>query len=292
MHYTEMNMLIPRRALIEDFRKTRFDEPQCAGFEAGGEGLPSQPTATATPVTRDEDVAFATEGPAGTELLVLGSDGRFSSYTSRENSTKRSDAGAWSSSDDGLIRLCSHASVFRPIEQDPFRLEIDGPTYAKLPALLSALEAQLRENPGKGTFGTKVIERAAARALGAKRTGQEACSCRLLVRGEEGVERQQLQAFVDELDRYLRSGAANLREHRLYSLGSTTWLADPEGQSNRAVIQTLRAFGSGPCILPDVLVRVPMQAVQASLGGATPDDQLPRVSSPAALCSGFMGGAR
>jgi hypothetical protein len=97
--------------------------------------------------------------------------------------------------------------------------------------------------------------------------------------------------FVAEVDRYVRSGAANLQEQRLFSLGSTAWLGDPGGRSNPAVIRTLQAFGGEPCILPDVFVRVPMQALLA-LRGSTPKGDPAEQQEAAPLCAGFSPVAR
>jgi hypothetical protein len=110
------------------------------------------------------------------------------------------------------------------------------------------------------------------------------------VYGDEPVPRSELLEFVAELDRYLRSGAANLQEQRLFWLGSTAWLGDPAG-SNPAVIRTLQAFGAGPCILPDVLVRVPMPTLLA-LRGPMPTNDAARLPEAAPLCAGFSGVAR
>jgi hypothetical protein len=290
VHYPEMNVRIPRRALLADFRQARVAEPQCADFAAGAVALPFLPTAAVTPVPGGEDIGFVTEGGAGTTMLMLGSDGRFSSYTRLEDETKRTDAGEWSRGDDGLVRLCSHSSVFRPIGRDRLGLTIDRATYSKLPHLLSALREQLAGKPGKASFAPNAIERIAAGVLDAQRPGNEGCSCRRLVSGDEPVTRKQLLEFIAEMDQYLRSGTANLREQRLFSLGSTSWLGDPAGRSNRAVIQTLRAFGDGPSILPDVLVRVPLSALIAfqgptSKGEATPEHE------DAPLCAGFSAGS-
>lgn len=287
LHYPEMNVRIPRRTLLSDFRRARVAEPQCAGFEAGAVALPAPPTAAVTPVPAGEDIGFAMEG-AGTTLLVLGSDGRFSRYTHLENETKQTDAGEWSRGDEGLVQLCSHRAAFRPIEGERLNLGIDRATYSKLPGLLSALQAQLRDHPRKASFDPQAIEKVATRALDAARSGTKGCSCRRLVYGDDPVPRSGLVEFVDELDRYLRSGAANLQEQRLFSLGSTAWLGDSAGRSNAEVIRTLQAFRDGPCILPEVLVRVPMPALLA-LRGPVPTDGAAPPPEAAPLCAGFSG---
>ena len=48
LHFPEMNISIPRRALLDDFRRTRVAEPQCAGFAEGTAALPAPPTAIVT----------------------------------------------------------------------------------------------------------------------------------------------------------------------------------------------------------------------------------------------------
>jgi hypothetical protein len=63
----------------------------CVGFPVH-EALPALPTAAVTPAPAGEDIGFVTEG-AGTTLLVLGSDGRFTRYSRLENETKQTDAG-------------------------------------------------------------------------------------------------------------------------------------------------------------------------------------------------------
>ncbi len=188
LHFPEMNISIPRRALLDDFRRTRVAAPQCAGFAEGTAALPTPPKAIVTAVPTGEDLGFATEG-AGTTLLVLGSDGRFSSYSRLENETKRTDAGEWSRADDGLVRLCSHSSSFRPIEGDRLGLAVDHATYSKLPGLLSGLQRHLSARPAKTSFSPKAIERIAARALDKGRPAAQGCSCRRLVYGDEPVPR-------------------------------------------------------------------------------------------------------
>lgn len=276
--------------MLDDFRKARVAEPQCAGFEEGTAPLPSFPTASVTPVPAGEDAGFVTEG-AGTTLLVLGTDGRFGRFSRLENETKLTDTGEWSRADDGLVRLCSHSSVFRPIEGDRLNLAIDQAAYSKLPVLLAALQKHLSGNPAKASFSPKAIERIAARALDTKHPGTESCSCRTLVYGDEPVERNQMQKFVADLDQYLRAGAANLQALRLFSFGSTVWLGDPGGRSNAAIVRTLQAFGTDPCILPDVLVRVPMPAL-LELRGPAPTNDPAQLPKEAPLCAGFSSEAR
>lgn len=290
VHYPEMNIRIPRRALLADFRKARVTEPQCAGFEEGAAPLPPLPTATATPVPAGEDIGFVTES-VGTKLLVLGSDGRYSRYNRLENETKLTDAGEWSRADDGLVRLCSHSSVFRPIEGDRLNFGIDPVTYSKLSVLLAALRKHLSANPAKVSFGPKEVERIATRALDTKRSGTGDCSCRRLVHGDEPVERKEVQQFVAELGQYLRGGAANLQELRLFSFGSTAWLGEPGGRANPAVIRTLQALGADLCVLPDVLVRVPMPALQELRASMPTNDAVQRPEAPP-LCAGFSREAR
>ena len=290
VHYPEMNVRIPRRALLSDFRKERVAEPQCGGFEAGTLALPAVPTATVTPVPAGEDIGFVTEG-AGATLLVLGSDGRFVRYSRLENETKETDAGEWSRGDEGSLKLCSHRASFRPIERDRLNLAIDRTTYSKLPAFLSALQSHVRDRPKKESFDPKAVERIATRTLHSARPPAEGCSCRMLVYGNEPVPREELLEFNAELDRYLRSGAANLEQQRLFTFGSTAWLGDPAGDVNAAVIQTLRAFGGGPCVLPDVLVRIPMPTL-LELRGPVPEHQEMRRPETAPLCAGFSGMAR
>jgi hypothetical protein len=285
LHYPEMNVRIPRRALLADYRKARVPEPQCAGFEEGAVALPPLPTAAVTAVPAGEDLGFVTEG-SETTLLLLGSDGRFSRYSRLENETKQTDAGEWSRDDDGFVRLCSHSAAFRPIEGDRLSLTVDGVIYSKLPRLQSALQRHLSANLAKASFDPKVIERLATRVLDGDRSGTEGCSCRRLVYGDEPVPRSELIEFVAELNRYLRSGTANLQEQRLFYLGSTTWLGDAAGRSNPAVIRTLQAFGDGPCILPDVFIRVPTPALLA-LRGPMPTNDAASRQDAAPLCAGF-----
>jgi hypothetical protein len=285
LHYPEMNVRIPRRALLDDLRRARVAEPQCAGFDEGSKALPSLAGAAITPVPAGEDLGFVTEGD-GTTLLVLGAAGRFSRYSRVENETRQTDAGEWSRGDEGLVRLCSHSATFRPIEGDRLGLAVDRATYSKLPGLQSALQRHLSANPAKASFRAKAIERIATRALDAGGSSAPDCSCRRLVYGDEPVPRKAVVEFVAELDRYVRSGTANLREERLFSLGSTAWLGDPEGRSNPAVVRTLQAFGGGPCILPDVFVRVPMSALLA-LRGSTPEGDPAERQEAAPLCAGF-----
>lgn len=283
LHYPEMNIRIPRRALLADYRKGRVAEPQCAGFEAGAVALPALPTAVVTPLPAGDDLGFVTEGPE-TTLLLLGSDGRYSTYSREEKETRQTDAGEWRRADGGLVRLCSHASVFRSIEGERLGLEVDRATYSKLPLLLTALKGQLSSYPAKASFGPKALERIATRTLGA-RPGKEDC-CPRLVSGDEPVPRKDLEEFVAELDRYLRSGTANLQEQRLFSHGSTSWLGEAAGLTNPAVMRTLQAFGTGPCILPEVFVRVPIPELRALLGPMPTNDAAARQDA-APLCAGF-----
>jgi hypothetical protein len=48
------------------------------------------------------------------------------------------------------------------------------------------------------------------------------------VSGNEPVPRKALLEFAAEVDQYLRSGTANLQEHRLYALGSQLGSEIPE----------------------------------------------------------------
>ena len=237
-----------------------------------------------------EDIGFVTER-VETALLVLGADGRFSRYSRLENETKQTDTGEWSRGDDGLVRLVSHSAVFRPIEGDRLSLAIDQVTYSMLPMLLVALQKHLSANPAKASFSPKAIERIAARALDTERSGTKDCSCRRLVYGDEPVERKQVQEFVADLDQYLRSGTANLQDLRLFSFGSAAWLGEPGGRSNPAVMRTLQALGADPCILPDVLVRVPLPAL-LELRGPTPTKDAAQRPEAEPLCAGFSREAR
>jgi hypothetical protein len=106
------------------------------------------------------------------------------------------------------------------------------------------------------------------------------------VSGDEPVPRKDLEEFVAELDRYLRSGTANLQQQRLFSHGSTTWLGEAAGRTNPAVIRTLQAFGAGPCILPEAFVRVPMPELRA-LWGPMPTNDTASRQETAPLCAGF-----
>ena len=106
------------------------------------------------------------------------------------------------------------------------------------------------------------------------------------VYGNEPIPREMVLACVSALDEYLRSGTANLFEYRSWSFGTTTRLGAPNGQLNAEVIRTLRALGDDACVLPDVLVRVPMQAAQ-ELRGRNPEPQNSLGRSAPPLCAGF-----
>jgi hypothetical protein len=286
IYYPEMNVRIPRRDLLHDFGRTRVREPQCGDFTAGAIALPDPPAAVEATLPQGEDVGFVAEGGSGMSLLVLGADGSFSRHEGPEDgkAAQTSDAGQWKLGSDSVLRLCS-SSAFRPIEHERLQLSVDEAVYAKLPALLAGLQAHLKAKPKEVSFRPKAIEGIAARTLPTERSGAKGCSCRILVYGDEPVAREEVLAFISTLDEYLRSGAANLVEQKLWSFGTTTWLGKPDGKSNADVVRTLRTFGERPCVLPGVLVRVPLTTVPALRGSASGERPLPGPTGTP-LCAG------
>jgi hypothetical protein len=280
--HPEMNVRIPRRALLSDFRRGRVDAPLCGEFGEGAAALPEDPQAVAAPLPAGEDMGFARDGASGPSLLLLGADGRFSRYARSENESTLVDQGDWIQGADGSARLCSNVR-FRSVKHERLFLPVDEAMYSKLPALLASLRALLATHPTSASFATKELEGVARRTLPATGPGEKDCA--RLVGGEDPVERRDVEAFVAALDEYLRSGTANLVEHRLWRHGTTTWLGDPAGLENAAVVGTLRALGEGPCLLPGVLVRLPLWDFLDMRGPTVAPTLSKRIEAP--LCSGF-----
>ncbi len=286
VHYPEMNLLVPRRTLLSDFRRRRIEAPLCGSFADGAAALPAPPRATVASLAEGEELGLAMAGAfSDVRVQLLTTDGRYARFERSATETAVSDEGEWLRGPDDVLKLCSHV-VFRSVGHDRLQLSVDEASYAKLPAFLAALRSVLAADPDRKSFKVKTLERLVSRTLSASRAAGKGCECQRLVQGSEPVTQDELQAFVTELDDYLRSGKANLSEQRLWTTGATTWLADPAGLENATVVRTLRALGEGPCLLAGVFVRIPMTDA-LGLRGPLPSDGRPVRTLPAPACAGF-----
>jgi hypothetical protein len=163
-------------------------------------------------LTPGRDSYFAANHYTSMALLHLRADGTFAQYDREHLFIAQGDEGRWRQTDAGEVQLCSHFH-FRPIAAGELRVYPREDDAHGLPALLTAIEAQLSASPARQEFEPKALMPVVVRSL----LSDDAFGpvspngiAPIVMCEEKRVSRKDLEGLAAALREYIAARSGNL----------------------------------------------------------------------------------
>jgi len=243
-----------------------------AGSVAAQEPVSSAAATQKSAVARldaEQDVFFAFNGYTFMSLLRLRTDGTFAGYSRQHMFVDIVDEGRWRQLDDGRLLLCSHYR-YEPIKAGALSVWVREDDIQKLPALVSAIQKRLDALPSKRGLTAKDLRPLIFRSWLSEKDFDAkvpAGSIGPAIEGDDkAASRADLLALTAAIRVRLTNHDATLTSKRVMRLDTITWLAEPDRDVEKELVEEFRRHKDGPFLPGAASVAVEAKTFYELLG--------------------------